>query len=149
MPYTLQFNRVLKAPVARVYKAFTDAKALEKWLPPAGYTCTVEQIDVRSGGTFHMHFTEFDSGSNMGFGGKYIEVVPQQKLHYTDVFDDPNLPGEIVVTVLFKQVSCGTEIDITQANLPDLIPPEMCKLGWADSLTQLQQFVETWVPAPA
>jgi uncharacterized protein YndB with AHSA1/START domain len=142
MPYDLSFHRVLKAPVARVYKAFLDPGALCKWLPPAGYTCAVQKIEPKVGGTFHMSFTEFDSGSEMGFGGEYLEMEPNKKLRYTDVFDDPNLPGTMTVTVLFEAVSCGTDIKITQQNLPDIIPPEMCELGWRDSLSQLQQFVE-------
>jgi uncharacterized protein YndB with AHSA1/START domain len=142
MPYTLNFHRVFKAPVARVYKAFIDPAACCKWLPPAGYTCTVHKLEPKVGGEFRMSFTEFDSGGAMGFGGKYLEMVPNQKLRYTDVFDDPNLPGEIMVTVEFKAVSCGTDVKITQAGLPDIIPAEMCELGWRDSLAQLQQFVE-------
>lgn len=142
MPYTLHFHRVLKAPPSRVYKAFLDPAALCKWIAPAGYTCTVQHLDAKVGGTFKMSFTEFDSGSSNSFGGKYLELIPNEKLHYTDVFDDPNLPGEIVVTVLLKAVSCGTDVSITQANLPDIIPAEMCELGWRDSLAQLQQFVE-------
>ena len=145
MPSTVNFHRILKAPVGRVYKAFTDAGALCKWLPPAGYTCKVAKLDVKPGGSFRMSFTEFDSGSEMFFGGEYHEVTPGQKLHYVDRFDDPNLPGEMEVTVLFREVSCGTEISITQAGIPDIIPKEMCELGWQDSLNQLMQFVE--VPA--
>jgi len=142
MPYTLNFHRVLKAPPSRVYKAFLDPAALCKWIAPAGYTCTVQSLDARVGGTFKMSFTEFDSGGSNSFGGKYLELIPNEKLHYTDVFDDPNLPGEIVVTVLLKPVSCGTDMSITQAGVPDIIPPEMCHLGWQDSLKQLAQFVE-------
>lgn len=147
MPYTLQFHRVLKAPPSRVYKAFLDPAALCKWIAPAGYTCTVQHLDAKVGGTFKMSFTEFDSGGSNSFGGKYLELVPNEKLHYTDVFDDPNLPGEITVTVILKAVSCGTDMSITQANLPDIIPAEMCELGWRDSLAQLQQFVEVWTQA--
>jgi uncharacterized protein YndB with AHSA1/START domain len=146
MPYTLNFHRVLKAPPSRVYKAFLDPAALCKWLAPAGYTCTVHHLDAKVGGTFKMSFTEFDSGGVNGFGGKYLELVPNEKLRYTDVFDDPNLPGEIEVTVVLKPVMGGTDLAITQANLPDIIPPEMCELGWRDSLLQLQQFVEVWTP---
>lgn len=147
MPYTLHFHRVLKAPPSRVYKAFLDPAALCKWIAPAGYTCTVHHLDAKVGGTFKMSFTEFDSGGSNSFGGKYLELIPNEKLHYTDVFDDPNLPGEITVTVLLKPVSCGTDVSITQANLPDIIPAEMCELGWRDSLSQLQQFVEVLTPA--
>ncbi|NJM30666.1 MAG: SRPBCC family protein [Rhizobiales bacterium] len=142
MPYDLSFHRVLKAPVARVYKAFIDPAALCKWIAPAGYTCAVHKLEPKVDGAFRMSFTEFDSGSEMGFGGTYLEMEPNKKLRYTDVFDDPNLPGEIMVTVLFESVSCGTDIKITQQNLPGIIPPEMCELGWRDSLSQLQQFVE-------
>ena len=146
MPYTLNFHRVLKAPPARVYKAFLDPAALCKWLAPAGYTCTVHSLDAKVGGSFKMSFTEFDSGVSNSFGGKYLELVPHEKLVYTDVFDDPNLKGEIKVTVLLKKVMCGTDLAITQAGVPDMIPEEMCHLGWQDSLTQLAQFVEMGAP---
>ena len=112
MPYTLNFHRVLKAPPARVYKAFLDSAALAKWLPPAGYTCTVQHMDAKLGGTFKMSFTEFNSGQSHSFGGSYLEMVPGEKLVYTDVFDDPNMPGELVVTVILKKVSCGTDLSI-------------------------------------
>jgi uncharacterized protein YndB with AHSA1/START domain len=149
MPSTVTFHRILKAPVGRVYKAFTDAAAMCKWLPPAGYTCSVKKLEVKQGGTFRMSFTEFDSGSEMFFGGEYLEVVPGQKLRYVDRFDDPNLPGEMEVTVLFREVMCGTEINITQSNIPDIIPKEMCELGWQDSLDQLMQFVQVSPPPGA
>jgi uncharacterized protein YndB with AHSA1/START domain len=142
MPYTLNFHRVFKAPPARVYKAFLDPAAMCKWLSPAGYTCTIHSLDPKVGGTFRMSFTEFDSGSAMSFGGTYLELVPNKKLRYTDKFDDPNLAGDIEVTVLLKEVSCGTDVAITQSGIPDIIPPEMCDLGWQDSLKQLAQFVE-------
>jgi uncharacterized protein YndB with AHSA1/START domain len=143
MPYTLNFHRVLKAPPSRVYKAFLDPAAMCKWIAPAGYTCTVDHMDARVGGTFRMKFTEFDSGGSNAFGGTYLELVPNEKLRYTDKFDDPNLAGEIIVTVVLKKVSCGTDVSITQAGVPDIIPMEMCHLGWQDSLKQLAQFVET------
>jgi uncharacterized protein YndB with AHSA1/START domain len=146
MPSTCQFHRVLKAPVSRVFKAFLDPGALCKWLPPAGYTCKVVALDARVGGKFRMSFTEFDSGSEMFFGGEYLEIVPNQKLRYTDKFDDPNLAGDIEVTVLFKEVMGGTDIAITQSGIPDIIPKEMCDLGWQDSLQQLTQFVEVAAP---
>jgi uncharacterized protein YndB with AHSA1/START domain len=146
MPYTLNFHRVLKAPPARVYKAFLDPAALCKWLSPAGYTCTVHHLDAKVGGTFKMTFTEFDSGGSNAFGGEYLELVPNEKLRYTDKFDDPNLKGDITVTVVLKQVSCGTDMAITQAGVPDIIPMEMCHLGWQDSLKQLAQFVELGAP---
>jgi uncharacterized protein YndB with AHSA1/START domain len=143
MPYTLNFHRVLKAPPSRVYKAFLDPAALCKWLPPAGFTCTVHSLDAKVGGKFKMKFTEFESGGGNGFGGEYLELIPNEKLRYTDIFDDPNLAGEIIVTVILKKVSCGTDVTITQAGVPDIIPEEMCHLGWQDSLKQLAQFVET------
>ena len=142
MPYTISFHRVLKAPPARVYKAFLDAAALCKWIPPAGYTATMHSMDATVGGAFRMSFTEFDSGAVQSFGGTYLELKPDEKLVYTDKFDDPNLPGEITVTVVLKVVSSGTDMHITQAGLPDVIPEEMCHLGWQDSLKQLAQFVE-------
>jgi uncharacterized protein YndB with AHSA1/START domain len=142
MGYTLNFHRVLKAPPSRVYKAFLDPAALSKWIPPAGYTCTVQHLDAKVGGTFRMSFTEFDSGGSNAFGGTYLELVQNEKLRYTDKFDDPNLAGEITVTVILKKVSCGTDLSISQAGIPDIIPAEMCDLGWQDSLKQLAQFVE-------
>ena len=146
MPYTLNFHRVLKAPPQRVYKAFLDPAALCKWIAPAGYTCTVHRLDAKVGGLFKMSFTEFDSGGSNSFGGTYLELVPHEKLVYTDVFDDPNLKGEIKVTVVLKKVMCGTDLSITQAGVPDVIPEEMCHLGWQDSLKQLAQFVEMGAP---
>ncbi len=146
MPYTLNFHRVLKAPPSRVYKAFLDPAALCKWIAPAGFTCAVHHLEAKVGGTFKMSFTEFDSGGSNGFGGKYLELIPNEKLHYTDVFDDPNLKGDITVTVVLKKVSCGTDMSITQAGVPDIIPEEMCHLGWQDSLKQLAQFVELAAP---
>ncbi len=146
MPYTLDFHRVLKAPPARIYKAFLDPAALAKWIPPAGYTCTVHHMEPHVGGTFKMSFTEFDSGNGHSFGGTYLELVPGEKLVYTDKFDDPNLPGELKVTVLLKKVMCGTDLSITQEGIPDVIPQEMCNLGWQDSLVQLTQFVEMGAP---
>ncbi len=143
MPYTLNFHRVLKAPPSRIYKAFLDPAAMCKWIAPAGYTCTVDHMDAKVGGTFRMKFTEFDSGGSNAFGGTYLELIPNEKLRYTDKFDDPNLASEIVITVILKKVSCGTDMTITQAGVPDIIPEEMCHLGWQDSLKQLAQFVET------
>lgn len=146
MPYTLNFHRVLKAPPARIYKAFLDPAALAKWIPPAGYTCAVHHMEPRVGGTFKMSFTAFDSGNGHSFGGTYLELVPGEKLVYTDRFDDPNLPGELKVTVLLKKVMCGTDLSIMQEGIPDVIPQEMCNLGWQDSLVQLAQFVEMGAP---
>jgi len=142
MGYTLTFHRVLRAPVSRVYKAWLDADAQEKWLPPAGYTCKVHHLDAKEGGTFKMSFAEFDSGNGHSFGGTYKELKPNQKIVYSDKFDDPNLAGEIEVTVVFKEVMCGTDMHVTQSGIPDVIPQEMCNLGWQDSLKQLEQFVE-------
>jgi uncharacterized protein YndB with AHSA1/START domain len=146
MPSTCQFHRVLKAPVARVFKAFLDPGALCKWLPPAGFTCQVHSLNAKVGGKFRMSFTEFDSGGENFFSGEYLEMVPNTKLRYTDKFDDPNLAGDIEVVVHFKEVMGGTEISITQSGIPDIIPKEMCDLGWQDSLSQLKQFVEVWTP---
>ena len=142
MPYSLNFHRVLKAPPSRIYKAFLDPAAACKWLAPAGFTCTVHHMDPKVGGTFKMSFTEFDSGQAHSFGGEYLELVPNEKLYYTDVFDDPDLKSDIKVLVILKKVSSGTDMSITQSGLPDVIPAEMCHLGWQDSLKQLAQFVE-------
>lgn len=149
MPYTLNFHRVLKAPPSRVYKAFLDPAAWAKWLPPAGYTCTVHHMDAKVGGTFKMSFTELDSGNGHSFSGTYLELTPGEKLVYTDRFDDPDLPGELKATVLLKKIMCGTDLVITQEGIPDVIPQEMCNLGWQDSLVQLAQlaqFVEIGMP---
>jgi uncharacterized protein YndB with AHSA1/START domain len=146
MGNTVKMHRVLRAPPARVYRAFIEPQALAKWLPPNGFTCEVHSMDAKVGGGFRMSFTNFDTGHSHSFGGEYLELKPNEKLRYTDRFDDPNLAGEIMVTVLLKQVSCGTEIDITQANIPELIPLEMCYLGWQDSMRQLADLVETAAP---
>ena len=143
MPGTVKLHRVLKAPPARVYKAFIDGPAMVKWLPPNGFTATMHEQDARVGGKFRMSFTNFDSGGEMFFGGEYLEMKPGEKLRYTDRFEDPNLPGLITVTVLLKAVSCGTDLSITQEGIPDIIPEEMCYLGWQDSLRQLAELVET------
>jgi uncharacterized protein YndB with AHSA1/START domain len=147
MPGTVKLHRVLKAPPRRVYKAFIDPLAMAKWLPPNGFTGKVYDINPKIGGKFRMSFTNFDSGGEMFFGGEFLEMRPNEKLRYTDRFEDPNLPGEITVTVHFKEVSCGTEIDITQEGIPDIIPLEMCYLGWQDSLRQLAELVETAPPS--
>jgi uncharacterized protein YndB with AHSA1/START domain len=146
MPGTVKLHRVLKAPPERVYKAFVDADGLAKWLPPDGFTCKVHDCDPKVGGTFRMSFTNFATGQSHSFGGEFLELKPGEKLRYTDRFDDPNLKGEIMVTVLLKAVSCGTEINITQEGIPDVIPLEMCYLGWQDSLRQLAALVETAAP---
>ena len=147
MPGTVKLHRVLKAPPTRVYKAFLDADGLAKWLPPDGFTCRVHHLEAKVGGTFKMSFTNFSNGGGHSFGGEYLELVPNEKLRYSDKFDDPNLKGEIEVTVLLKKVSCGTEINITQSGIPDVIPVEMCYLGWQDSLRQLAALVEPDIPA--
>ena len=139
---TVQLHRVLRAKPEKVYRAFLDAGAMAKWLPPFGFTCTVEHMDARVGGTFRMAFTNFSSGNGHAFGGEYLELVPGELIRYTDRFDDPNLPGVMEVTVALKPVLCGTELHITQSGIPTMIPVEMCYLGWQDSLVQLAHLVE-------
>jgi uncharacterized protein YndB with AHSA1/START domain len=146
MPNTVQFHRVLRSTPERVYKAFLDADAMVKWLPPNGFTGRVHQMDVRVGGTYKMSFTNFTSGKSHSFGGEYVELVPNERIRWTDRFDDPNLPGEMRVTVTLKKVLVGTEIHILQENLPDVIPPEACVLGWQESLTLLAKLVEAEIP---
>jgi uncharacterized protein YndB with AHSA1/START domain len=146
MGHTIRMHRVIKAPPARVYKAFTDADALAKWLPPDGFTCHVAHLEAKVGGKFRMYFTSFATGHSHAFGGEYLELEPGKRLRYTDRFDDPNLPGEIVVTVELAAVSCGTELNVTQENVPEVIPREMCVLGWQDSMRQLLHLVETAPP---
>ena len=144
---TVRLHRVLRAPAQRVYRAFLDADAMAKWLPPHGFTCKVQHMDARVGGTFRMSFTNFATGSGHSFGGEYLELVPHERIRYTDRFDDPNLPGEMQTTVTFKQVSCGTELNVVQEGLPEGIPLEMCYLGWQESLSQLAKLVEAEIPA--
>lgn len=139
---TVRLHRVLRAPPERVYRAFLDADAMVKWLPPYGFTCKVHQMDVKVGGTFRMSFTNFTTRNGHTFGGEYLELVPFERIRYTDKFDDPNLPGEMLVTVVLTKVSCGTEISIVQEGIPANIPVEMCYLGWQESLTQLATLVE-------
>jgi len=139
---TVRIHRVLKAPPARVYRAFLEAEAMAKWLPPFGFTCKVHHLDARVGGTFSMSFVNFNTGSGHSFGGQYLELVPFEKIRYTDKFDDPNLPGEIQVTVAIAQVLCGTELTIVQEGIPEVIPVAMCYLGWQESLAQLANLVE-------
>ena len=146
MPNTIKLHRVLRAKPEKVYKAFLDPDALCKWIPPYGFTCHVEHLDAKVGGTHRMSFTNFTTGHSHSFGGKYLELVPGQKLRYTDKFDDPNLPGEMTVTVTLKKVSCGTDLNIVQEGVPDVIPPEMCYLGWQDSLDQLIKLVDPEIP---
>jgi uncharacterized protein YndB with AHSA1/START domain len=140
--HTIRLHRVLRAPPERVYRAFLDAAAMCKWLPPDGFTATMHEQEVRVGGRFRMSFTNFTTGHSHSFGGEYLELVPGERLRYTDVFDDPNLPGTMTCTIAFKAVSCGTELNVEQAGVPGVIPPEMCYLGWQDSLTLLARLVE-------
>ena len=143
---TIRLHRVLRTTPEKVYRAFLDAAAMSKWLPPHGFTCTVHHLDAKVGGTFRMSFTNFTYGKGHSFGGQYLELVPGERLRYTDKFDDPNLPGEITVTITLKKVLCGTELNIEQAGVPAVIPPEMCYLGWQESLNQLAQLVEPEIP---
>ncbi|MEK6789231.1 MAG: SRPBCC family protein [Pseudomonadota bacterium] len=143
---TVNLHRVLRAPAERVYRAFLDAGAMAKWLPPYGFTCQVHHMDARVGGTFRMSFTNFTTGNGHSFGGKYLELVPNERIRYTDKFDDPNLPGEMQVTVHLTTVLCGTEISIVQEGIPTVIPVEMCYLGWQESLAQLAKLVEPEIP---
>jgi uncharacterized protein YndB with AHSA1/START domain len=147
MPNTIQLHRVLRAPPARVYRAFLDADALVKWMPPHGFTAKVLELDARVGGKYRMSFTNFSAGQSHSFGGTYMELVPHERIRNTDEFDDPNLPGELMVTITFKPVLCGTELHILQEGVPDVIPPEMCHLGWQESLSLLALLVEPTIPA--
>ncbi len=144
--HTIQLHRVLRAPAERIYRAFLDADATAKWLPPNGFTCKVHHMDAKVGGSFRMSFTNFTTGASHTFGGEYQELIPHQRIRYTDKFDDPNLPGVIQVTVALAEVSCGTEINITQAGVPAAIPREACYLGWQESLTLLGKLVEAEIP---
>lgn len=143
---TVRFHRVLRAKPERVYRAFLDAAAMAKWLAPFGFTCTVHEMDAKVGGRFRMSFTNFTSGNSHSFGGEYLELVPGERLRYTDRFDDPNLPGEMETTVTLREVACGTELSIVQQGIPEIIPTEMCHLGWQESLVQLAQLVEPEIP---
>jgi uncharacterized protein YndB with AHSA1/START domain len=146
MPSTIRLHRVLRAAPERVYRAFLDADAMAKWLPPHGFTGKVHQLDARVGGAYKMSFKNFNTGTSHSFGGKYLELVPNERLRYTDAFDDPNLPGEMLTTVVLKKVSVGTELSVTQEGVPDVIPAEACYLGWQESLTLLVQLVEPEIP---
>jgi uncharacterized protein YndB with AHSA1/START domain len=146
MPNTVQFHRVLRATLERVYRTFLDPDAMVKWLPPNGFTGKVHHLDPRVGGTYKMSFNNFTSGKSHSFGGEYLELVPHERIRWTDRFDDPNLPGEMKVTVSLKTVSVGTEVNIVQEGLPDVIPPEACCLGWQESLTLLANLVEAEIP---
>jgi len=143
---TIRLHRVLRTKPERVYRAFLDAAALAKWLPPNGFTCTVHQLDAKVGGTYKMSFTNFTSGKSHSFGGEYIELKPNELLRYTDRFDDPNMPGEILTTISIKQVLVGSELNVVQEGVPAVIPAEACYLGWQESLTLLAKLVEAEIP---
>lgn len=143
---TIRLHRVFRSQAERIYRAFLDAEAIVKWLPPYGFTCKVEHMDTRVGGTFRMSFTNFSTGKGESFGGEYLELIPAQKICYSDKFDDPNLPGEMQTTVTLTAVSCGTEITLVQEGIPAMIPLEMCYLGWQESLAQLANLVEPEIP---
>jgi uncharacterized protein YndB with AHSA1/START domain len=142
MPGTVQLHRVLATKPDKVYRAFIEADALAKWLPPSGFTCTVHQLDAKPGGAFRMSFRNFTTGKSHSFGGEYLELVPGERVRYTDKFDNPNLPGEMRVAVTLRPVSVGTEVNIVQEGIPDAIPVEACYLGWQDSLRNLASLVE-------
>ncbi|MDQ0346682.1 SRPBCC family protein [Ancylobacter vacuolatus] len=146
MPSTIRLHRVLATRPEKVYRAFIEVDALAKWIPPNGFTCTVDHLDARVGGTFRMAFRNFTTGASHAFGGTYLELNPGKSLRYTDRFDDPALPGEIVVSVSLREVSVGTELEIEQAGIPDAIPPEACTLGWQQSLENLARLVEPEIP---
>ena len=146
MPNTVRFHRVLRSTPDRVYRAFLDPDAMAKWLPPNGFTGKVHHLDAKVGGTYKMSFTNFTSGKSHSFGGEYLELVPNERIRNTDRFDDPNLPGEMHVTVTLKKVLVGTEVNIVQEGVPDVIPPEACTLGWQESLTLLAKLVEAEIP---
>jgi len=143
---TIRLHRVLRAKPERVYRSFLTAEAMAKWLPPYGFTCRVQHLDAKVGGTYKMSFTNFTTGNGHSFGGEYRELVPFERIRYTDRFDDPNLPGEMQTTVTLKQVSCGTELSIVQEGVPEVIPVEMCYLGLQESLAQLAKLVEPEIP---
>lgn len=143
---TVRLHRVLRSTPEKVYRAFLEPDAMSKWLPPYGFTCKVHHLEAKVGGTFKMSFTNFGTGNGHSFGGTYLELVPNERLRYTDKFDDPNLQGEITVTILLKKVFCGTEVNIEQTGIPAVIPAEACYLGWQESLAQLATLVEPEIP---
>ena len=143
---TIRLHRVLRAPAERVYRAFLDPEAMAKWLPPHGFTGKVHQMDARVGGGYRMSFTNFGTGNSHSFSGTYVELTPGERIRYTDRFDDPNLPGEMQATITLRKVSCGTELQIVQEGLPDMIPVELCYLGWQESLEHLARLVEPEIP---
>lgn len=146
MPNTIRLHRVLRTQPEKLYRAFLEPDAMAKWLPPNGFTCQVHSMDARVGGTYKMSFRNFTTGQSHSFGGSYVELVPHEIIRYTDRFDDPNMPGEIHVTVRLKKVLVGTELDICQEGVPDVIPAEACYLGWQESLSQLAELVEPEIP---
>ena len=146
MPNTVRLHRVLATSPEKVYRAFLEADAMAKWLPPNGFACTVHRLDARVGGSHRMSFRNFTTGHSHSFGGEYTELVPNERLRYTDKFDDPNLPGEMTVTVSLKAVSCGTELNVVQEGVPEVIPAEACYLGWGESLDLLKMLVEPEIP---
>jgi uncharacterized protein YndB with AHSA1/START domain len=143
---TIRLHRVLRATPEKVYRAFLDADAMAKWLPPNGFTCTVHHLDAKVGGTYKMSFTNFSTGKSHSFGGTYLELTPYERIRYSDKFDDPNLPGEMVTTIALKRVSCGTELNVVQEGVPAAIPAEACYLGWQESLILLAKLVEAEIP---
>ena len=146
MPNTVRLHRVLRTTPEKLYRAFLDADAMAKWLPPHGFTGNVHEIDAKVGGRYRMSFTNFSTGHRHSFGGEYLELVPNERIVHTDRFDDPNLPGEMQTTITLKKVSCGTEVNIVQEGIPDAIPAEGCYLGWQESLTHLALLVEAEIP---
>lgn len=146
MTHTIRLHRVFRAPPERLYRAFLDADALVKWLPPYGFTARMHHMDPKVGGSFRMSFTNFSTGHSHAFGGEYLELTPHGRIRYTDKFDDPNLPGIITVTIDLKSVSCGTELHVVQEGIPQVIPQEACYLGWQESLKLLAQLVEVTIP---
>ncbi len=146
MPSNIRLHRVLRAPAERIYRAFLDPDAMAKWLPPNGFTGKVHRMDARVGGSYKMSFTNFTTGSSHSFGGSYVELVPNQRIRHTDQFDDPNLPGTMVVTIALKKVLVGTDVEIAQEGIPDPIPAEACYLGWQESLALLAKLVEAEIP---
>jgi len=143
---TVRFHRVLRTSPEKLYRAFLDAAAMAKWLPPNGFTGTVHHLDAKVGGTYKMSFTNFSTGHSHSFGGEFLELIPNERIRHTDQFDDPNLPGQMQTTITLKKVSCGTELNIVQEGIPAVIPPEACTLGWQESLTLLAQLVEADIP---
>ena len=143
---TIRLHRVIRATPERIYRAFLDPDAMAKWLPPDGFTGKVHHLDARVGGTYEMSFTNFCTGKSHTFGGTYLELAPPERIRYTDKFTDPNVPGEMVTTLTLKRVSCGTELNVVQEGVPDIIPPELCHLGWQESLVLLGKLVEAEIP---